>query len=117
GLAGVAALTAPFAVSDDSDWYGGIGIGQSRAKIDNDRIRAGLLGSGFTTSSIQDDDRDTGYKLFGGKKLSPNFAIEGGYFNLGKFGFTANTTPAGSLTGNIKFQGVNLDAVGMLPLS
>jgi len=38
--------------------------------------------------------------------------VEGGYFNLGKFGFTASTTPAGTLTGTIKLQGVNLDAVG-----
>jgi OOP family OmpA-OmpF porin len=43
--------------------------------------------------------------------------VEGGYLNLGKFGFTANTTPAGTFTGSGKFQGLNLDAVGILPLS
>jgi OOP family OmpA-OmpF porin len=117
GLAALAAIASPFAVAADSGWYGGISIGQSRAKIADDRIRNQLLGSGLTMTSIDDDNRDTGYKLFGGYKFDRNFAVEGGYFNLGKFGFTANTTPAGSLTGTAKFQGLNLDAVGILPFT
>jgi OOP family OmpA-OmpF porin len=69
-------------------------------------------------TSIDEDDRDVGYKLFGGYKFNKNFAVEGGYFNLGKFGFTANTTTAGSsLTGTGKFQGANLDALGILPFT
>ncbi len=35
---------------------------------------------------------------------------------LGRFGFTANTSPAGSLRGDIKLQGANFDAVGSVPL-
>jgi OOP family OmpA-OmpF porin len=68
-------------------------------------------------TSINDDDSDVGYKIFGGRKFNKNFAVEGGYFNLGKFGFTANTTPAGTFTGTAKFQGLNLDAVGILPIT
>jgi OOP family OmpA-OmpF porin len=117
GLAALAAIASPFAVAADSGWYGGISIGQSRARIADDRIRSQLLGSGLTMTSINDDNRDTGYKLFGGYKFDKNFAVEGGYFNLGKFGFTANTTPAGALTGTGKFQGLNLDAVGILPFT
>ena len=67
--------------------------------------------------SINDNNSDTAYKLFGGYQFNRNFAVEGGYFNLGKFGYTATTVPAGSLTGNIKLQGLNIDAVGMLPLA
>ena len=59
----------------------------------------------------------TGYKLFGGYKFNKNFALEGGYFDLGKFGFTATTVPAGTLNGNIKLKGLNLDAVGILPIA
>jgi OOP family OmpA-OmpF porin len=117
GLVGFAAVNGQAAVAAESGWYGGLSIGLTTAKIDDDRIRAGLLGSGLTVTSIDDKDRSTGYKLFGGYKVNKNFAVEGGYFNLGKFGFTANTTPAGTQTGSIKLQGVNLDAVGILPIT
>ena len=116
GLAGLAALNSPVAVADVTGWYGGINIGQSMAKIDDARITGGLLGGGLTSVSITDDDRDTGYKLFGGYRVNKNFALEGGYFNLGKFGFTATTVPPGTLRGDIKLQGLNLDAVGILPI-
>jgi OmpA-OmpF porin, OOP family len=117
GLVGCAVMNSPFAVADDSFWYGGINIGQSRAKIDDPRITSQLLGSGATSTSISDDHTDTAYKLFGGYQFNKNFALEAGYFDLGKFGFTANTVPAGTLSGNIKLQGLNFDAVGMLPLA
>jgi OOP family OmpA-OmpF porin len=117
GLAALAMVLSPFAAADDYGWYGGISAGQSRARIDDARITSGLLSGGLSTTSIADDNRDTGYKLFGGYRFSRNFALEGGYFDLGKFGFTATTVPAGTLTGNIKLKGLNLDAVGILPLS
>lgn len=117
GLVGCAALNSPFATADDSGWYMGANIGESRAKIDDARITSSLLGTGFTTTSIADDNRDTGYKLFGGYQFNENFALEGGYFDLGRFGYTATTVPAGTLTGSIKLKGVNLDAVGILPIT
>jgi OOP family OmpA-OmpF porin len=117
GLAGCAAASSPVALAAEAGWYGGIGIGQSREENHHGRITSQLLGSGFATTSISDDSRDTGWKLFAGRRFNRNFAVEGGYFNLGEFGFTANTTPAGSLTGSIKVQGVNLDAVGIMPIA
>jgi OmpA-OmpF porin, OOP family len=116
-LVGFAAVNSQPAVAADSGWYGGFGIGQSRAKIDDARIAAGLLGAGLTTTSMDDEQHDTAWKLFGGYKFNRNFALEGGYFNLGRFGFTSTTTPAGTLTGKIKLQGLNLDAVGILPIT
>lgn len=101
----------------DAGWYGGVNIGQASAKIDNANITSNLLGSGFAASSISNDDSDTGYKLFGGYKFNRNFALEGGYFDLGRFGFTATTLPAGTLKGSIKLKGVNLDALGILPFN
>ena len=117
GLVGCAVIASPSAVADDSGWYIGGNIGQSRAKIDDARITANLLGGGFTTTAIADDNRDNGYKLFGGYQYNKNFAVEAGYFDLGKFGYMATVVPAGTLTGTIKLKGLNLDAVGTLPLT
>jgi OOP family OmpA-OmpF porin len=113
----LAFMAAPFAMAQDTGWYAGANIGQSLATIDNDRISSGLLGSGLTVTSIADDDRDRGYKLFGGYQLNKYLAVEAGYFDLGQFSFLANTVPIGTLSGNIQVRGVNLDAVGMLPIT
>jgi OOP family OmpA-OmpF porin len=76
-----------------------------------------LLAGGLTTTGITRDEDDFAYKLFGGYQFNRNFALEGGYFNLGKFGFTSTTSPSGTLVGDIKIHGVNLDAVGTLPIT
>lgn len=117
GLVGGAVMSGQFAIAEDSGWYVGGSIGQSKAKIDDARITSNLLGGGFTTTSIADDNRDTGYKIFGGYQYNENFAVEAGYFDLGQFGYTATVVPAGTLTGKIRLKGVNIDAVGILPLT
>ncbi|MES2942023.1 MAG: OmpA family protein [Pseudomonadota bacterium] len=117
GLAALAVLASPAAFAQETGWYGGGNIGQSRATIDNARVAAGLAQSGFATTSIADRERDAAYKLYGGYRFTPYFSVEGGYFDLGKFGFTANTVPAGSLNGNIRIRGFNLDLVGTVPLT
>ena len=111
------AMGGQYSRAPDAGWYGGVNIGRASAKIDNAKITSNLLGSGFATSSISNDDRDTGYKLFGGYKFNRNFALEGGIFDLGGFSFLATTVPAGTLSGDAKIRGVNLDAVGILPVS
>lgn len=117
GLAVLAVIASPFAAADDAGWYVGANVGQSRAKIDDARITSSLIGRGFSGVSIDDDDRDTGYKLYGGYKFNKNFAVEGGYFDLGRFGYAATMDQPGTLNGNIKVKGLNLDLVGMLPLT
>ncbi len=120
GLVALSVIASPFAVAADPGGYVGFNVGQSRAKIDDERIIRNLMGGGFPgLVSIVDDDRDTGYKLYGGYQFNKNFAVEGGYFDLGKFGFVATTAApnAGTLSGNIKLKGVNLDLVGILPIT
>lgn len=112
-----AALYAPYALADDAGWYFGGGVGQSRAKIDDARITRGLFGAGLATTSLVDDDRDLAYKIYGGYRFGRYVALEGGYFDLGKFGFKANTSPTGTLAGDIKLRGANLDLVGILPIA
>jgi outer membrane protein OmpA-like peptidoglycan-associated protein/opacity protein-like surface antigen len=116
-LLAFAVVASPLAKADDAAWYAGVNVGQSRATIDNPRITRGLLQSGFSTTSIRDDEHDLGYKLYGGYSFNKYWALEGGYFNMGEFGFTANTMPQGTLDGRIKLQGVFLDVVGTVPLT
>lgn len=117
GMVAFTVIAAPFAMADDSGLYVGGNIGQSRATIDEERITNALTGAGFTTTGFEDDNRDLGYKLFGGYQFNKYFALEAGYFDLGKFDFTSTGVPAGTLSGNIKIKGVNLDAVGILPIT
>lgn len=100
----------------DTGWYLGANLGRSSANIDDQRLRDNLASSGFTTTALDDDEHDLGYKVFGGYRLLSWLALEGGYFDLGKFEFNATTVPAGTLRGTLKTHGLNLDPVFILPL-
>lgn len=117
GLAALLGAASPSVMAADSGWYIGANAGQSRATIDNARIASGLLDAGFTTTSIGDNDKDFGFKLYGGYQFNRYFAIEGGYFDLGQFGFKAYTQPHGMLKGDIKLKGLNIDLLGILPIT
>ena len=119
GLATLASVVSPLAMAGTTDygWYIGGNVGQSSATIDNERITNLLAAGGYTTTALYgDNDRDLGYKLFGGYGFNENWALEAGYFNLGEFGYLATTAPAGSLRGTAEFQGLNLDLVGKMPI-
>ena len=118
-LAVFSTVTAPAAIAQQSSsyYYLGGGIGQARAEINDERITRPLFGTGLTATNINRDNHDTAYKLFGGYQFNKNFALEAGYFNLGKFGFSANTVPLGTFNGQVKIQGFNLDLVGTLPVT
>ena len=116
-LLALALLACQVALAQDTGWYAGTNVGRSQAKIDATRITSGLLGSGASSATLTEDDRSSGYKLFGGYQLNRNFGLEAGYFDLGRFGYTAITIPAGSLNGKIKLRGLNLDLVGTMPVT
>src|SRR4051812_3102838 len=117
GLMTLAIMATPLASADDTGWYVGANVGQSRATIDNARITSGLQAGGLGTSSITNDDRDLAYKIYSGYQFNRYFALEGGYFDLGQFGFSATTVPAGVYSGNTRLRGLNLDLVGILPIT
>jgi OOP family OmpA-OmpF porin len=101
----------------NSAWYVGGSLGQSRAAIDEERLARSLTANGARLTSFTTDERDLGFKLFFGKQLNQYFALEAGYFDLGKFGFTSTTSANGNLRGEAGFRGANLDLVGQLPLT
>ncbi len=117
-LALLALTLASSAMADEtSGFYIGANGGVAKSKVDEERIRGGLQQSGYTMTSLEDDDLEAGYKVFGGYQFMRNFAIESGYFDLGRFDFTAHTQPPGSLSGEAKFRGLNFDALLILPFT
>ena len=116
GLAALALFAAPAALAQSGGWYGGASIGRTAATIDDDGIASGLAGQGLVMTSIEDRDRDTGYMLFGGYQFTPHIGVEAGFFDLGRFGYSATTLPLGTRDGNMRARGMNLDLVGTVPL-
>lgn len=117
GLVALALISGSFALAQEPGWYLGGNYGQSRSNIDNKKISDSLLGAGFATPAIHDDDRDHGFKVFGGYQFNRYFALESGYFDLGRMSFGADTLPLGSLNGRLDTKGLNLDMVGILPIT
>lgn len=123
-LIGWAVMTTQFVMAAGADqgwiadkgWIGGLSVGQTISNIDDIRIGRELQATGVTPTFWDVNDHSLGFKLFAGYKFNKNFALEGGYFDLGKFSYLTTTTPTGSLSGIITLRGVNLDAVGMLPI-
>jgi OOP family OmpA-OmpF porin len=114
----LALLSAPWAMAqDESSWYVGASGGPSQASIDDARIVQNMGANGFPNATVSDNNRDTGYKIFGGYRINSNWAVEASYFDLGKFGYTAHSTPTDSLSGQMQLRGFGLDAVLIAPLT
>ncbi len=117
-LIALAALAStPVLAQDLLGPYVGGNIGTSRANFDRPATLGGFVGPGFSVNSSIEDNRDTAYKLYGGYRFHRNLAVEAGWFDLGHFDYIYNTTPAGSLNGNLGVRGLNLDVVGIVPVS
>jgi len=70
GLLSLVAVSTP-ALSQDTGWYVGLGVGQSKADLD-------------CTGTTSCDDNDTAWNIFGGYQFNKHFGAELGYTNLGK---------------------------------
>lgn len=99
------ALTAAMAARADVQpgFYMGAGVGAT--KIDDD---------GF--DDIDFDDSDVGFKVFGGYRISPNFAVEASYFDLGEASGHFEDI-FDSVDFDVGVSGFNASVVGILPVS
>ena len=97
--------------------YIGGNLGATRSDFNNGDVNRYLTNRGFTVNSSAEDRSSTGGKLFGGYQFTPYFALEGGYFDLGKFDYRAyaqnraNFTSTGLApvyTGSTRSNGTNL---------
>ena len=112
-------LASGLVSAQQSGFYVGASIGSATVDIE-DGAASVLTQLGVTNVSGNIDDTDFSYKLFGGYKINKNFAVEGGYANLGKFTTNASGAALGqplSASGDVKSYAIFLDAVGILPAS
>lgn len=110
-------LLAPAFAQESGQFYGGASVGKSRAKLDEAGMAAYNAGPAVSVTGVAVDDSATGYKVFGGYRINPYFAVEAGLFSLGTFSFDASTLPPGSVHGQSKYRGLNLDLLGTLPIT
>jgi len=122
---GLALAIPPGASAQESPWYIGGSIGQSRVKLDTGGLSRDLAAAGMANNGFSANETDTGFKLFGGYRFHPNFAVEGGYAELGKFSAsgtvtTFNFVPIVPLPTKVTIevgQGLHLAVVGNVPLA
>jgi len=89
----------------NAQWYAGASIGQSKMKDASTQ----LIGTTF-------DDTDTAWKVYGGYQFHPNVGVEFGYINFGTFKGSGSAPGLGALSDSWKATGINVSAVGTLPL-
>ncbi|MES2583077.1 MAG: OmpA family protein [Pseudomonadota bacterium] len=117
GIAGLGTILATSAMAQDNKYYyWGLGAGQSQSQIEDRFTTDSLMKSSNSPKSFTNETQDTAYKVFGGYQFNKNFALEAGYFNLGKFTY-GTSMPGGTLNGRYEIEGVNVDLVGSMPLS
>ena len=89
-------------------FYIGASVGQSDA--DDSNAVPGLITSGTV------DGKDTGFKFFGGYQFNQNFGLELAWVDLGKASYSGTFSGLPVTGGSVKTSGLNVSAVGTLPL-
>ena len=97
------AIAAVCASAASAQGFVGAGIGQSKAHLD-------------CSGTLSCDKSDTAFKVFGGYMFTPNFGLEGVYYNQGKAKVTGTDATLGLVTGEFKGDGLGLYALAVLPV-
>jgi len=87
-----------------------IGASAGSSSFEND-ITTGLITSGTV------DTTSSGFKLFGGYQFNEYFGLELAYVDLGKATYSGSFFGAPVTGGKVEVWGLNLSAVGTLPLN
>ncbi|MDB6060664.1 MAG: ompA-like transrane domain protein [Verrucomicrobiaceae bacterium] len=77
---------------------------------------SGLTADGAAGVPGNFDNNDTGYKLQLGYAFNPNFAVEGGYVNLGEQNYRVDFS-TGEGNAHVDGRGWNIDALGIIPVN
>ncbi|MCB1964220.1 MAG: outer membrane beta-barrel protein [Rhodocyclaceae bacterium] len=95
--------------------YGGISLGIASVDVDQQGYDAILTAAGASSVSSSTNETDVGYKAYLGYSFTSNFAIEGGYVNLGSADYKASYT-GGSAKIDWESHGMFVQAVGRAPI-
>lgn len=114
-------MAAPvWAAGAQQGWYVGAGFGASSTSADVDKDLVGTVNNCVADLGLarcSGDKRSSGYQLLVGYRLSPVFALEGGYVDLGDTVKFSTTDSGGVMTHEKQTtRGFKLVAVGLLPL-
>jgi OOP family OmpA-OmpF porin len=83
------------------------------AQADTDAF---LAGSGQTGISSGMGTTSKGYKAMLGYPLAPAWAVEGGFVDLGTYGYNASAS-GGGLKADFKGSGLNISGLGLVPVN
>ncbi len=112
----IALLVSSPAFAGDIYVAGSIGQSDFGSSSDKDNIDRTFASLGLPPISSTLDTKGTGIKLQLGYQFNPNFAVEGGYVDLGKTSYSANVR-GGNINISIKASGFNVAAVGIVPIN
>jgi len=110
-LATLAAASGFFSAQSMAQPYIGFSAGQS--DVDESMVIPGLIDPG---PDSRVDGKDGAFKLFGGYQFNQNFALEAAFVDLGDVSYSGSFAGATVTGGRIQNSGLNLSAVGVVPL-
>lgn len=99
-----------------AQWYAGGSVGRSKASLGSGLRDDQLFDLGFNSPSTSVDDKGTAFRAFGGYRFHRYFAAELGYVDLGRYELRSTVLPAGSLNSSLRSRGIDLSALGLLPI-
>src|SRR4051794_3066321 len=91
-LLSCACVSALAAERSPGKWYVGGSLGRGGYKTGYQRTADTIFSTGVTSVTVVPDVTQTMWKLYAGYQLTPQFSIEGGYWNFGRPSYTANIT-------------------------
>jgi OOP family OmpA-OmpF porin len=104
------------AMAADTGWYIAGDIGQAKQEDGKDEIDGALVGLGATGINSSFDETDNSFSLLAGYQFNRNFALEGGYIDLGKAKYTS-TSSLGNVDASAEVTAWKLSAVGIMPIN
>jgi OmpA-OmpF porin, OOP family len=113
-----------FAAPPPRPWYLGASGGGVNSSASGSDLQQALVSRGYNVTSVQLDEPNTGWKVFGGFRFHPNWAAEVGYTDLGEVKTTVAATGVTDVNAIVQdalaahdfsAQGWTADLVGMMP--